>query len=207
MYGTEQGIDRRMVSGLRELYKRDPAAKRFFDWAARRTNDAAQTSIERLAWKAELDRREAIEFARILEDLGCGEFVVGRRGARSRVAWRHSLKSIGQAATGGAEELKPVDPDLMEETSDTGSESAASTADGAISITLSPHTRSALMAAASSNDEAGLAILARDIVESWVENRLAERRSSSISRAAEYLRNSKDGWTDDPASFFPAAKE
>jgi len=207
MYASNPMMHPRMIERLRELYKREPAAKRFFDWAASRTNDAAQTSIERVAWKADLDRRGAIEFARLLEDLGCGEFVVGRRGGRSRIVWHLSLKSIGQAAAGASEKLEPVDPDLKEETSDADGTPAVAGAEAALTVPLSPRAKSAMIEAAASRDEHGAATLAREILESWVEKQATERRGHSIARAAEYLREHKGDWSDDPASFFPAAKE
>lgn len=111
-------MDTSTTEGLRELYDEDAGAKEFFQWAAERQNDAAQTSIDRLAQKAGIDRRKAIELAKQLERLGCGTFVVGRRGAPSRIEWTVSLKSIGRTAIGQAAALESVDPELVAETVD-----------------------------------------------------------------------------------------
>jgi hypothetical protein len=111
-------MDTRTSDALKELYEEDAGARRFFQWAAERQNDAAQTSIERVEQKAGVDRRKAIEMARQLEDLGCGRFVMGRRGAPSRIEWNVSLKSIGRAAIGQSVTLETVDPELVAETAD-----------------------------------------------------------------------------------------
>ncbi len=113
-----QAMDRRTSDALKELFEEDPGARRFFQWAAERQNDAAQTSIARLEQKAGVDRRKAIELARQFEDLGCGKFVMGRRGAPSRIEWSVSLKSIGRAAIGQSATLETVDPELVDETAD-----------------------------------------------------------------------------------------
>lgn len=106
------------VEKLKELYANDVAARNLFDWAADRRNDATQTSIDYLAQRAITDRRTAIELAKALQELGCGEFVVGRRGAKSRIVWTLSLKSIGLAATGQKQQIELIDPELVAETVD-----------------------------------------------------------------------------------------
>jgi hypothetical protein len=105
-----------VVARLQALCKSDEAFKRLFEWSANRQNDATQTAIDYLAFRAGTDRRRAIEMARELEELGCGRFLVGRRGAKSRIIWEISLKSIGLAATGKAKTVESLDPDLKDET-------------------------------------------------------------------------------------------
>ena len=113
-----KGVGLGAVAALQELYGADDAARNLFDWAAKRQNDATQTSIDYLAQRAITDRRKAIELAKRLQDLGCGEFVVGRRGAKSRIVWMVSLKSIGLAATGESPRIESIDPELVAETVD-----------------------------------------------------------------------------------------
>jgi hypothetical protein len=205
---AQEAMGARMVARLRSVYRRDPGARRFFDWAAGRTNDAAQTTIERMAQKAELERRDAVQFARELEDIGCGQFIVGRRGARSRIAWRHSLISIGETAAGRAEALKLLDADLQEEATEAGQDSASSTVEGrdSLSVRLSREAQAVLSEAATTHDAEGASMLAQEILESWAERRLEERRGATIGRAVAYLRSNAE-WADDPADFFPAAKD
>lgn len=93
--------DKTKAEPLRLLYENDQAANTLFKWAVERQNDASQTPIDRLEQMG-IDRKKAIELARELERLGYAKFVMGRRGSRSRIEWKRSLKSIGRAAIGDA---------------------------------------------------------------------------------------------------------
>jgi hypothetical protein len=59
-----------------------------------------------------------------------------------------------------------------------------------------------LAEAAPTQDAAGASALARDILERWVADRLAQRRKADIERVVSYLRAHPDGWDDDPTDFF-----
>jgi len=111
-------IDGRLVAELRQLYREDGAARALLDWAARRTNDSAETSLDRVMRVAQIGRSEAVDLARTLGEIGCGEFIVGRKGWKSRIRWSYSLVSLGLAAQGQTAELKEVDPELAEDAVD-----------------------------------------------------------------------------------------
>lgn len=126
-----------MSEGLRELFEEDPGAREFLKWASERQNDAARTSIDRLEQKAGVDRRKAIELAKQFDRLGCGRYIIGRRGAPSRIEWTFSLKSIGRAAVGETAALEKVDPELVAESADLvdlAKEDAGSAESGRLSI-------------------------------------------------------------------------
>ena len=111
-------IESRKVDDLRELYQVNRAARAVFDWATSRTNDAAETNLDRIEQKTQVSRSEAVEFARRIDDLGCGVFVVGRKGAKSRIRWNYSLKSMGEAAQRRTDSLDELDPDVAEDVVD-----------------------------------------------------------------------------------------
>ncbi len=111
-------IEEHKVEGLREFYQVSGAAKKILDWAANRTNDAAETNLDRIMQRTAVTRGEAVEFARRINDLDCGVFVVGRKGARSRIRWSYSLKSMGEAAQGQANTLVELDPEIAEDAVD-----------------------------------------------------------------------------------------
>ncbi len=115
MIYSNSAIEPDVVNSLKALYTQNEAAQRFLAWAADRQNDSTQTSIDYLAQKAGIDRRGAIEIAKELERLGLGEFVVGRRGGKSRIVWSASLKSIGRTAIGSANSVETLDPELQDE--------------------------------------------------------------------------------------------
>lgn len=82
-----------------------------------------ETSIDRIVTVVGASRSEAVNLAKKLEEAGCGEFIVGRRGSPSRFSWSHSRISLGRVALGEAEEVEEVcdpiaeDEDVIEETS------------------------------------------------------------------------------------------
>ena len=111
-------IAKELADDLKVLYGRDATARAFFDWAAERRNDAAETSVDRISQVIDDSYSVARELAKRLCEVGAGEFIIGRKGWKSRISWKFSLRSLGQAARGDNVELQEVDQDLIEETRD-----------------------------------------------------------------------------------------
>jgi hypothetical protein len=107
-----------IVEELRTLYNEADGARRFFDWAAGRVNDAAETSIDRMAVVARTNRPETIKLARRLDELECGQFVSGRKGWKTRMNWSYSLRSLGEAAQGRKADLKEIGPEVTRDAAD-----------------------------------------------------------------------------------------
>lgn len=98
------------LNPLRELYK-DARYKGFFDWASQFKNDVSATTLDRIEQelqRADRDiiRRDAIEFCKKLQEIGCGTFKVGRHNYKSRMEWRWVLRTIGEVASGISEEIE-----------------------------------------------------------------------------------------------------
>lgn len=110
-------IDNNITKVIRDLYQKDSGARALFDWAANRKNDAAETNVERIIQVASISHQEANELAKNLRDAGCGEYIIGRKGWKTRVRWLFGLRSLGQAARGQGK-LEEVDPELVEDVSD-----------------------------------------------------------------------------------------
>ena len=70
-----------------------------------------------------------------------------------------------------------------------------------LSVRVTPQTRRVLADTAATHDAAGASALARDILERWAAERLAEQTRADIARATAYLRAHPEGWGDDPDSF------
>ncbi len=104
-----------VAMSIRALYDENPHATRLFDWTASLERDAYETTVERLSQKLEISRGEAISLARKLEEAGCGRFIVGRKGWSSRFRWEYSRVSLGQVASGEAEELEEASDPISEE--------------------------------------------------------------------------------------------
>jgi hypothetical protein len=91
---------------LRRLYQQNAAANAFLSHASQRERDQAETKVDRILilLKAEghdFARREIVALFRKLEELGCGQFVEGRRGWPSRFVWSAGMTSVARAASGG----------------------------------------------------------------------------------------------------------
>jgi hypothetical protein len=100
------------VLTVQKLYKNDKHARALFEWCARRSRDATSTSLDVISYRLEISRGDAVALARKLHDAGCGEFVVGRRGSKSRFVWAYSCIAIGQVASGEISTLeKPENPE------------------------------------------------------------------------------------------------
>jgi hypothetical protein len=72
-----------------------------------------------------------------------------------------------------------------------------------LSVRLNRQTRRILAEAAPTHDAAGASALARDILEHWAAETLANQTRDDIERASAYLHAHTEGWADDPTDFFP----
>lgn len=103
------------VEAVQTLYEEDPNAKKMFDWTATLRRDATMTTIDTISRELGISRKASVALARELEDAGCGEFIVGRRGSSSRFKWAHSRVSLGRVAAGETEEIEDVSDPIPEE--------------------------------------------------------------------------------------------
>lgn len=109
------------TAALRELYRKSDVGKELFDHFASRTNDSRETKLDRaravlVARGARASIADLREFFRQLEHLGCGRYVIGRRGHPSRFIWTAGLVSVGQVASGKGVDVEEVrSPSELEE--------------------------------------------------------------------------------------------
>ncbi len=81
--------------------------------AAQRERDRTETTVERTITilneaGRKVSRGEAVDLFRRLEDLGCGQFIIGRRGAPSRFVWAVGIVSVGKAAAGESQIVEVI---------------------------------------------------------------------------------------------------
>ena len=115
-----------LVSGLRDLYQNDEVARRLFDNFSARQKDSSMTPASRAAFLADASHGEIVALLRKLDELGAGEFKVGRRGSKTRIEWNFSIRSLGAAAQGAAGQPEEIDPTQLEEVEAEPSESDVS---------------------------------------------------------------------------------
>jgi hypothetical protein len=117
---------------LTELYKKSPAARSMLDEFARRERNKSETKVDNLLHlrveSRPITRGEIIEVFQELEQIGCGDFIVGRKGHRSRFRWGVALTTVARAAAGEdlqienlSEEDLAQDADIPEGDSETHS--------------------------------------------------------------------------------------
>lgn len=92
-------------ASLRKLYAASRSAKAAFDHFAQRQNNSAQTTIDRLQAALrgsgqDVSRRDIVDLFKALDEAGCGDFKIGRRGKPSRFEWSVGLTDVGRSAAG-----------------------------------------------------------------------------------------------------------
>lgn len=107
-------IEDAMVSGLRDIYRRDPNAKAMLDSFAARKKAVSESYADRIAFLVKLSYSEVIRIFKELEEIGCGEFKNGRKGFKTRMEWSHSLISLGEVAKGEAVSVEAINPDDLD---------------------------------------------------------------------------------------------
>jgi hypothetical protein len=113
-------IKRELVSGLRNLYGNNEVAKRLFDNFSTRKKDMRVTPVARAAYLVEATQGEIVALFRELNELGAGEFKLGRRGSKTRIEWHYSQSSLGRIAQGAASQPESIDPtDLDDDDTET----------------------------------------------------------------------------------------
>lgn len=108
-------IDVDTISALQRICRKKEWTVSFFEWAAGRGKDANVTSIERIEALTGIGYYDIITLARELEELGLVKFISGRKGFKSRIEWYFSVRNIGAAALGAANEVGNVAPDAEDD--------------------------------------------------------------------------------------------
>lgn len=100
-----------VVSQLRKLYETNHVAEAVFDWFSGRQKGARQTKARVAARRTGQEYLDIIELFRDLDEMAVGRFIVGRKGAESRIEWHYDVKSIASVARAEADEPKGVGAD------------------------------------------------------------------------------------------------
>lgn len=127
------------IDQLRQFYRDSEVARGFLDHAAKRERDQSETKVDRILVRLKAEghsfpRRDIIALFRKLEEVGCGQFVEGRRGWPSRFVWSTGWTSVGRVAAGESWPIAQISAELSSsdeasETSDVMSPSAATVTD------------------------------------------------------------------------------
>lgn len=96
------------LESLKQLYSGNEAAKAICDHMAARTRNQNETTLDRIighlsAADKEFKRSDLIAAFRRLQEVGCGQYVEGRHGWKSRFVWSVKSKHVASAALGNDE--------------------------------------------------------------------------------------------------------
>lgn len=95
---------------LRQLFTRVPAARAILEHLAGLEQNPRHTPLDALERAcAGFGRAHLVYALRVLEELGCGRFVVGRKGYPSRFEWAYDARSIGKVGMGTATQVSALD--------------------------------------------------------------------------------------------------
>lgn len=94
---------------LHKLYSSLPTARQLFDTIIELGVEEGRTTVDELILGSAATRRQAITLLRDLDEAGCGEFKVGRKGHPSRLVWNGDPSEIAQRVISG--ELVGATPD------------------------------------------------------------------------------------------------
>jgi hypothetical protein len=108
------------IDCLRAFYRDSDKAAALLDRLARRKRHWHETKVERLDGTLTKDgmplsRGDVVEVLKKLDELGCGTFIVGRRGWSSRMAWDVDVASLGRAAAGEDVALEQTSGDAFDD--------------------------------------------------------------------------------------------
>lgn len=89
------------------LYATDTVFAALVDWFYQRRVGSLETKVRVAASKTRQSESDIRSTFTKLEELGIGVFILGRRGAESRMRWNYDVKSLALVARGDIDE--PVD--------------------------------------------------------------------------------------------------
>ena len=96
---------------LKELFKQNETARTILSDFAERQRNQQVTTLDQLLKRLDdrqISRGATIQVFRALEEIGCGEFIEGRKGHPTRFVWGDDLMTVGRAARGEAAKIESL---------------------------------------------------------------------------------------------------
>lgn len=98
-----------IIEEIRRLAAANKTIQDLFDYLSRRARSSKIVKIDQFCKILDISSKQAVDLCRTLERAGCGRFITGRRGHRSRFEWYFNFIKLGKAAAGEAIELGNAD--------------------------------------------------------------------------------------------------
>lgn len=100
-----KNVEARLRAALSEAW---PPTVAFINWAERINQTPAETPTAGLRDQLDLSKDDVKDLIDGIVELKLGQFIVGRKGALSRIRWHYSLQSIAAVAKGNLRQLSPI---------------------------------------------------------------------------------------------------
>jgi hypothetical protein len=123
-----------LVDALRDLYKKGQGRSELFEGFATYTNRRTELLVERAIEYTGLSYDTIVTLFRELDELGIGTFKLGRKGAKTRLVWNYSPRSVGEAARGDSDQLESYNGDEAIELSNSSPQHDREHADSMLDI-------------------------------------------------------------------------
>lgn len=114
-----QEVDNVISTQIRTLYQEDEIAKSLFDWLSGRERNSTETTAQRASEQADCEYDQIVRVFRLLEMMGCGRLIFGRRGFQTRMRWDYKIIELAKIARGENGSVTRIDDsDVLDEWDD-----------------------------------------------------------------------------------------
>jgi len=107
-----------IASRVSGLYRDHDTARALFDWFHSRTNSARETKARVASQRTDRDYGDIVELFKKLDEIGVGQYIVGRKGGETRFVWSFDVKSLALIALGESDELLSIPSDAPQDDDD-----------------------------------------------------------------------------------------
>ena len=97
------------VQALGHLYEKGEGRREFFRMLSTYINWRTDMQAATAAEYTKLGYATIVKFLKELDEIGIGDFKYGRRGAKTRIVWKFSPRSVGDVAQGQSSQLEGYD--------------------------------------------------------------------------------------------------
>ncbi|WP_176114262.1 hypothetical protein [Burkholderia cepacia] len=100
---------------IQDLMNQSDLATSFLESLADRTKDMRITTVDQVVRRFRASRSDVVELFKQMQEIGLGDFVVGRRQSPSRFVWHARMTEVGQVATGELDSVTLVEPEELDD--------------------------------------------------------------------------------------------
>lgn len=100
--------DAKIETRLRKLGEDYSYAEDIFEYLSYNEKSYLAHSVERVARGTGVDYYNSVKIFKVLDEMGMGSFVVGRKGHDTRFLWKFDSRSVGKVGIGKSYNILPI---------------------------------------------------------------------------------------------------